>query len=57
MQQQTISVSAPSRLIETVAKSIKHVTAMSTILATEILEGRRDAMLVTFEAFTGQFQP
>ena len=44
MQQQTMSVPALSRLIETVAKSIKHVTAMSTILATEILS-RRDAVL------------
>ena len=47
MQQQTMSVPSLSRLIETVAKSIKHVTAMSTILATEILQTIRDAVLAT----------
>ena len=31
MQQQTMSVQALSRLLEAVAKSIKHATAMSTI--------------------------
>ena len=36
MQQQTMSTPALSRLLEAVAKSIKHATAMSTILATEI---------------------
>ena len=45
MQQQTMSVPALSRLIETVAKSIKHATAMSTILATEIFQARYDAVL------------
>ena len=47
MQQQTISVQALSRLLEAVAKSIKHATAMSTILATEIFQARRDAVLAT----------
>ena len=47
MQQQIISVPALSRLIETVAKSIKHMMAL-TILATDILQARRDAVLDTF---------
>ena len=45
MQQQTMSVPALSRLLEAVAKSIKHATAMSTILAMEIFQTRRDAVL------------
>ena len=45
MQQRTMSVPALSRLIETVAKSVKHVMAMSTILAMEILQARCDAVL------------
>ena len=40
-----MSVAALSRLLEAVAKSIKHATAMSTILATELFEARRDAAL------------
>ena len=36
---------ALSRLLEAVAKSIKHTTAMSTILVTEIFQARRDAVL------------
>ena len=47
IQQQTTSVQALSRLLEAVAKSIKHATAMSTILATEIFQARRDAVLTT----------
>ena len=43
MQQQTMSMPALSRLLEAVAKSIKHATAMSTILVTEIFQTRRDA--------------
>ena len=39
-----MSIPALLRLIEMVAKS---VTAMSTILATEILQARRDAVLAT----------
>ena len=42
-----MSVPALSRLLEAVAKSIKHATAMSTILATEIFQARRDAVLTT----------
>ena len=45
MQQQTVSVPALSRLLEAIAKSIKHATAMSTILATEIFQDRCDAVL------------
>ena len=44
---QTMSVQALSRLLKVVAKSIWHATAMSTILATEILQARRDAVLAT----------
>ena len=40
-----MSVQALSRLLEAVAKSIKHSTAMSTILATEIFQARRDAVV------------
>ena len=40
-----MSTQALSRLLEAVAKSIRHATAMSTILATEILQARRDAVL------------
>ena len=47
MQQQTMSVPALSRLLEAVAKSIKHATAMSMILATEIFQTRHDAVLAT----------
>ena len=47
IQQQTMSMPALSRLLEAIAKSIKHATAMSTILATEIFQGRRDAVLAT----------
>ena len=42
-----MSVLALSRLLEAVVKSIKHATAMSTILATEIFQARRDAVLAT----------
>ena len=42
-----MSVAALSRLLEAVAKSIKHVTTMSTLLTTEILQARRDAALAS----------
>ena len=42
-----MSVPAFSKLLEAVAKSIKHATAMSTILATELFHARRDAALAT----------
>ena len=35
-----MSVTALSRLLEAVAKSIRHATAMSTILATELFQAR-----------------
>ena len=40
-------VAALSRLLEAVAKSIKHATAMSTILTTEIFHARCDAALAS----------
>ena len=47
LQQESMSVTALSRLLEAVAKSIKHTTAMSTILTTEIFQVRRDAALAS----------
>ena len=41
------SIPAFSRLLEALAKSLKHATAMSTILATEIFQARGDAVLAT----------
>ena len=40
-----MSVPALSRLLEAVAKSLKHATAMSMILATEIFQARHDVVL------------
>ena len=45
LQQESMSVTVLSRLLEAVAKSIKHATAMSTILAVEIFQARRDSAL------------
>ena len=42
-----VSVQALSRLLEAVAKLIRHAAAMSTILATEIPQARHDAVLAT----------
>ena len=39
LQQESMSVAALSRLLEAVAKSIKHATAMSTFYTTELLGG------------------
>ena len=47
LQQESISVNALSRLLEAVAKSIKHATAMSPILATELFQARCDAAIAT----------
>ena len=47
LQKQLMSVAALSRLLETVAKSIKHATAMCTILGTAIFQARRDAALAS----------
>ena len=44
-----MSVSALSRLLEAVAKSIKHATATSTILALELFQARRDAAISSSE--------
>ena len=38
LQQESMSVPALSRLLEAVAKSIRHSVAMSTILATELFQ-------------------
>ena len=40
-QQESMSVTALSRLLKAVAKSIRHSTAMSTILATELFQAKR----------------
>ena len=45
--EQTMSVPALSRLLDGVAKSIKHAMAMSTSLAKEIFQARGDAILAT----------
>ena len=45
MRQQTMSLPALSRLLEALAKSIKHAMVMSMIIATEIFQARRDAVL------------
>ena len=45
--QESMSASALSRLLEAVAKSIKHATAMSTVLAIELFQARRDAAIAT----------
>ena len=42
-----MSVTAVSRLLEAVAKSIRHSTAMSTILTTELFQARRYAAIAT----------
>ena len=45
LQQESMSVSALSRLLEAVAKSVKHATAMSTILARELFQARHDTAM------------
>ena len=47
LQQESMSVAALSRFREAVAKSIKHATAMSTLLTTELFQARRDAVLAS----------
>ena len=42
-----MSVAALSRLLEAVAKSIRHATAVSTILATELFQARLDEAIAT----------
>ena len=43
LQQQAMSVTALSRLLEAVAKN-KHATAMSTVLATELFQARLEGL-------------
>ena len=47
LQQESMSVPAPSRLLEAVAKSIRLSVAMSTFLATELFQARREAAIAT----------
>ena len=47
LQQESMSVAALSRLLEAVAKPIRHSVAMSTILATELFQARHDATIAT----------
>ena len=47
LQQESMSVAALSRLLEAIAKSIKHATAMSTLLTTELFQARRDTALAS----------
>ena len=51
MQQQTMSVQALSRLLEAVAKSVRYAIDMSTSMATEIFQARRDAVLATSKIY------
>ena len=46
-QQESMSVNALSRVLEAVAKSIKHATAMSTMLAIELFQARRHAAIAS----------
>ena len=47
LQQESMSVAALSKLLEAIAKSIKHATTMSTLLTAEIFQARRDAALAS----------
>ena len=47
LQQESILVNALSRLLESVAKSIKHATAMSTILAIAFFQAQQDAAIAS----------
>ena len=47
LQQESKSINALSRLLEAVANSVKHATAMSTILATELFQASCDAAIAT----------
>ena len=44
---QSVPVNALSRHLEAVAKSIKHATAMSTILAIELFQARHDTAIAS----------
>ena len=45
LHQESLSVDALFRLLEVMAKSVKHATAMSTILAIELFQARRIAAI------------
>ena len=47
LQQESMSVNALSILLEAVAKSVKHATAMSTILAIELFQARSDTVIAS----------
>ena len=47
LQQESMSVNTLSRLLEAMAKSINHATSMSTILAIELFQARRDTAIAT----------
>ena len=47
LQQESMSVAALTRLLEAVAKSIRHSVAMSTILATKLFQASCDAAIAT----------
>ena len=47
LQQESVSVTTQSRLLEAVAKSMKHAAAMSTLLAMELFQARRDLALAS----------
>ena len=47
LQQESMSINALSRFLEAVAKSVKHAIAMSTILAIELFQARRDAAIAS----------
>ena len=49
LQQESMSVTALSRLLEVVANSIRHSTAVSTILATELFQARLEAVIAISE--------
>ena len=55
LQQESMSVNALSRLLEAVAKSIKHATAMSTILAIELFQARRNAAVASSKFLKDHF--
>ena len=47
LHQDSMLVSALSRLLEAVAKSIRHATALSTILAIELLQALHDSAIAS----------
>ena len=47
LQQEFMSVSALSRLLKAVAKSTRHATVVSAILAIQLFQARRDAAIAS----------